>query len=430
LTNPKMLMPEPRRLPVDIPALRIVVLHFAAISISLGTAVSALGRASLYLAALWVIIRSLGSREAGNQWHRGHWYERWDLAVLATVAYMALTIFWDSEVTAKALWSWTDHARLITLPVLWVLIKDRSEARTLVRTLVAVQLFVVLSSWMLIFDIPVPWAREVNALRDFEVFVSYLEQSIAESITAFIVWHQRDWIFGKARSRYASLVAATIVFHVVGFLPSRTGYLVATILLLVSIVLHLPRRLVWVGATVPFVLAALFMIGSDIPRNRILKVGHEFANYTEKQESISSTGVRLTFWRTSMKAIAERPLFGSGSGSWNHEYLRLMPMEVSNSGTGRDPHQMFLLWAVEGGLVGVSLLCGTLLALFWRSKALALADARSLQAALIALVVAGLTTSTIYGIGMGDFFCMVIGILLCTGKTSQSNAIGVQNARA
>jgi O-antigen ligase len=30
-----------------------------------------------------------------------------------------------------------------------------------------------------------------------------------------------------------------------------------------------------------------------------------------------------------------------------------------------DPHQLFLLWAVEGGLLGMALLCATLLAL-WR----------------------------------------------------------------
>jgi hypothetical protein len=47
---------------------------------------------------------------------------------------------------------------------------------------------------------------------------------------------------------------------------------------------------------------------------------------------------------------------------------------------------------------------------------LSTSDARSLQSVLAALLIAGLTTSTIYGIGMGDYFCMLIGILLCAGR--------------
>ena len=77
---------------------------------------------------------------------------------------------------------------------------------------------------------------------------------------------------------------------------------------------------------------------------------------------------------------------------------------------------MFLLWTVEGGLVGLLLLCASLLAMLYASKNLPTVDARSLHSMLAALALAGMTTSTIYGIGMGDFFCMGIGILLCMGK--------------
>jgi O-antigen ligase len=76
---------------------------------------------------------------------------------------------------------------------------------------------------------------------------------------------------------------------------------------------------------------------------------------------------------------------------------------------------MFLLWAVEGGLIGLALLMGLLFSIYMRSRSLAVPDRRSLQSSLAALVVAGLTTSTIYGIGFGDYCCMLIGILLSTG---------------
>jgi O-antigen ligase len=85
-----------------------------------------------------------------------------------------------------------------------------------------------------------------------------------------------------------------------------------------------------------------------------------------------------------------------------------------------NPHQIFLLWALEGGLIGLSLLLGVIVSIYLWSRRLGPSDARSLQSALAALVVAGLTTSTIYGIGMGDYFCMLIGILLCTGHAAST----------
>jgi hypothetical protein len=85
---------------------------------------------------------------------------------------------------------------------------------------------------------------------------------------------------------------------------------------------------------------------------------------------------------------------------------------------------MFLLWGVEGGAVGLSLLCASLLAMFAKSQQFARHDALSLQTILIALVVAGLTTSTIYGIGMGDFFCVGIGLLLSLGATQHGTTNG------
>jgi O-antigen ligase len=149
----------------------------------------------------------------------------------------------------------------------------------------------------------------------------------------------------------------------------------------------------------------------------VILVQQEVAGYSQRADVNSSSGERLIYWQTSLKAIAERPLFGYGSGGWNHEFQRLTYHKLNQSFYNVDnPHQMFLLWTVEGGLTGLALLLGLLVSIYMRSKSLATSDARSLQSALAALVVAGLTTSTIYGIGMGDYFCMLIGILLCAGR--------------
>jgi hypothetical protein len=50
------------------------------------------------------------------------------------------------------------------------------------------------------------------------------------------------------------------------------------------------------------------------------------------------------------------------------------------------------------------------------SKHLAPPDAHTLQALVAALVISGMFNSMIFGIGMGDFFCVGFGILLAMHK--------------
>jgi O-antigen ligase len=287
---------------------------------------------------------------------------------------------------------------------------------------------VVISSWLLIGGIPVPWATAADAKATFAVFGSYLEQSIMGATLVFVLWHQRAWIFGKDRESLGIATALLISIQILGFLNGRSGYLVFAGLASMAIVYELPKRWRWAAVLVPFATVAVLLAGSKTARDRVILVQQEVAAFSEHADINSSSGERLVYWQTSLKAFAEKPVFGSGSGGWNAEFQRLTNHKLNQSFYNVDnPHQMFLLWAVEGGLIGLSLLLGVIVSIYLWSRKLGPSDARSLQTALAALVVAGLTTSTIYGIGMGDYFCMLIGILLCTGRDtavpSASNSI-------
>jgi O-antigen ligase len=389
----------------------------ATVSVSLGTAFSAIGRLALYLMALWLVIANLAAKKPKQFWPNTVWNARWETVVLMTVAYMALSVLWTEADFTKSILSWTRHARLLTIPLVWILLRDRTEAYLVLRVFVISQLFVVISSWLLIAGIHVPWATATDAKATFAVFGSYLEQSIMGATLVFVLWHQRARIFGKNRESLAIAAALLTSIQVLGFLNGRSGYLVFAALASMAIVYQLPKRWRWAAILVPFVTVAVLLAGSKTARDRVILVQQEVAAYSEHADINSSSGERLVYWQTSLKAITEKPFFGSGSGGWNAEFQRLTNHKLNQSFYNVDnPHQMFLLWAVEGGLIGLTLLLGVFVSIYLWSKTLASSDARSLQSALAALVVAGLTTSTIYGIGMGDYFCMLIGILLCNGR--------------
>lgn len=402
--------------------MRVFVLGLVAASVNFGTAVSAIGRLVLVLLFLWVVLRKPQLSHPTTKTEP--WFQRWDIAIIVAIFYMGLTVMWSTVDPVNALWAWSEHARLLSIAAVALLVRHLWEARLMLRIVVACQLIVVLSSWFLVLEVPVPWAIADHPSRDFEVFVSYLEQSIAETIIAFIVWHQRSWIFGH-RGKFIAMAVSIMVFvHVVGFLPSRTGYLIALTLLIATFLLQVPRRWLWMAAIALALVATTAIWQTQALVSSATKISGDLPMQRGQRDRQISTDVRLAFWSTSLQLIAERPVWGSGAGSWNHEYLAHTAVDIPGYRNIRDPHQMFLLWAVEAGLVGCGLLCVALGSMGMYSKRLPIPDGRSVQAVLIALVVAGLTTSTIYGIGMGDFFCVTLGILLGMGKAQLAHHNG------
>jgi O-antigen ligase len=394
---------------------RLGLLYFVALSASLGTAVSAIGRLLLYLAALIYLVGRASGRDRTSgavlppalSW-----------AVLLALAYIALSVLWSAVGPVEALWSWSRHARILTILVLLCLITSQTEARAVLRVFIWGQLFVVLSAWMLVFGLPVPWATGAGQ-GSYAVYSSYLEQGISQAVLVALLWFQRDQVFGP-RGRWLTLgLAVATVVLTIGLMPGRSGHLVLLGLLTFVLLHQLPRRHRWLVFLVPILSVALVFQLSTAFRDRMNQVVSEVALHRQGSTQDTSSGTRLEYWRASLQAIAERPLLGHGAGSWNQAYRRLKgPQASALNDTVSDPHQLFLLWAVEGGLLGLALLCAVLVALWRHGTRMAAVDAGAMRATTLALVISGLFNSMIYGIGMGDFFCIGLGILAALGRDS------------
>lgn len=388
--------------------LRILLLCFIVVSPSLGTAVSALGRLFLYLAAASIFLFPNTDRQSES----GQKFQNLTVLVLIVIGYMLTTVAWSTVAVSEALHAWTRHARLFTIPLVYLLIRNREECKILLRAFAFGQIFVVLSAWLLVWGIKVPWATAAASQETYAVFGSYLEQSISQSILAAILWFAKDWIFGPRGRIFAVFGAISTLVLTLGFLQGRSGHMVALTIIALAVMYELPRRKKWMSVVVVSAIIVVTFAGSKNFRDRILSVKSEVTAYSGNTVTESSSGVRLYYWHISLIAAREKPVLGHGSGSWNQEYRRLgsdkaNPLTLTIS----DPHQLFLLWAVEGGLIGVGLLCATLGYMLICSRSLALQDARTLQAIVAALIVSGMFNSMIFGIGMGDFFCIAIGLL-------------------
>lgn len=392
---------------------RLALLFVIVVTPSLGTALSAMGRLLLVVSALVVLVFGTRPKEDSSKLL----YRSCLLTVLLAIGYMALSATW-ADVGNDKVWSaWLRHARLLTIPLMYVLIYSYAEARSVLRVFLLGQMFVVVSAWLLVAGIKVPWATSHAAASNYSVFGSYLEQSISQAVLVAMLWHQRHWVFGARGQWLAIAFAAITLVHTLGFLIGRSGHVVALGLIALAIVYELPRRWKWIALVVPFAVLALALVSSKNFRDRAQVVQNEIQIYNKKADVTTSSGQRLFYWQISLQAIAEQPILGYGSGSWNMQYRRLdAGRSLPGSLTVVDPHQLFLLWAVEGGLIGLALLCAVLVAIYRRSRQLEMHDARTLQSVLAALVISGMFNSMIFGIGMGDFFCVGLGICLALAR--------------
>jgi O-antigen ligase len=389
--------------------LRLYSLCFLALSVSLGVALVSLAKLLLLIAVLLQGLADIRQRHdpthanANLPWPSSLW---WGAAALL---WMGLSMAWSSAPADAAWLSLSRHARWLVLPAAFYLLRAGTPAWPVLQCLVAGQLFVLLSSWLMVLGIPLPWAISVMSPDNAVVFSSTIEQPITSTLMMLVVWYFRDqWPVPYRRFAVWTVMALTSA-NVLLVVTGRTGQvalLLAWVFILVGV---LPRRYRWSVLLLPVLVAVGVGLGSERMQQRWLKAQTDVLALQQgplKEEN--SLGFRLDAWEKSVQAVADKPILGHGVGAWPQAY-------VAHGGTipkASDPHQQFLLWAVESGLVGAALFVG-FLTLLWRNALnLPGAERWCLRSVVAIEVLTGLANSTLLGAGIGEFFLLLWAALL------------------
>lgn len=388
----------------------------AAASVGLSMAIISLSKLLLFLCGLAILMFAQREPKTGKRLNQAYT----PVAVLLTLLAFSASLFWTVAPLADALGSLAKYGKLLAIVLMMVLIRDRREAMYALGAFVVAQLLLVASSWMLFVHLPVPWATSNMALTEYAVFSSYLDQGIISSVFAAICWHFRSLAPGRFGRHLAIFLALTSFGNVFFVLSGRSGHIVAIALLSVAIMWELPKRYRSAVILLPFLLVLVLSISSTKVRERLTQVSTEVQSYSNEVQPTTSSGVRLGLWRRSIQSIVQHPFAGSGVGSWSSEYNRL---ERKNNPAHKDidgnwnPHQEYLLWGVQLGVPGIIILCGLMLAVLRDTMGMEKSYARATQSALLALAIACLFNSSIYDALIGDFFCVLLGLLLALGST-------------
>jgi len=149
-----------------------------------------------------------------------------------------------------------------------------------------------------------------------------------------------------------------------------------------------------------------------------LQPGHE--------QTESSMGQRYAFWEYSIKLIAEKPLFGHGTGSFAKEYERIAQNKQPEHWITRNPHNEFLMVGVQLGLLGLLIYLGFLASQYYCAKKLPNREKWIAQGLLLSLIVTSLFNSPFLDHTEGHWFASMIA--LCFAALQIEHKIDPTNA--
>lgn len=400
---------------------RLIIVCLAAVSVSLPMAWISLAKLLVFVFGLVYLIASHIEKRIDTRLQ-----ELWSApTVLLILLFFSLSMLWSTSEQEVAWLAFVKHARILEILLLVSLIRSAREARVAMAAFALGQCLLLLSSWLLVAGVPIPWktAHMIHPLQGrYVVFSTYLDQSIIFSATAGVLWHLRSnhiwprWTGG--------LFAAAALINVLFLLEGRTGYAVAVAVLSLAVMWQMPKRLQLATLVVtPIVVLAAIYLGSSQVQSRISQIIQESQTHANQAASVSSSGWRLNSWHRSLQAMQAEPWLGYGVGSWTMTVKKIegkAAAQVFGEGKAGNPHQEYLLWGVELGIGGTLLLLAFMGSLVRDALRFERSIAQATMSVVAAMAVACMFNSSLYDALIGDYFCVALGLLMALGVRTKT----------
>lgn len=402
------------------PGARLSLACLVAVSAGLSLTIISISKILLVIAVLPVLLVGKKSAVDGLTLQK-----MWTpLLAVAIVFAFAISLLWTSAPMDQALSALGKYGKFLVIPALLILIRTQQEASYVLICFLGAQAFLLISSWLLYFHVPLVWATSSMALDRYAVFSSYLDQGIMSAVVAAMFWHLKTLAPSKTLYYIAIALSLLALGNAFVVFVGRTGYVVGVVVASLAIFWALPRRYRFVALLVPPLLLVLAFFSIEKVAQRVSFTQVEVSEFSVGIGAATSTDNRLDFWKGSVYAIVANPIAGTGVGSWATTYNKIQQLKYPGHKSltvGGNPHQEFLLWGVQLGIGGVMLLLAFLSAVMLDLRKMDIPIARSGLSVLVALVIACAFNSSLYDAYIGDFFCLSLGVLLAYGARNQND---------
>ncbi|RQS07605.1 O-antigen ligase domain-containing protein [Burkholderia sp. Bp9002] len=220
------------------------------------------------------------------------------------------------------------------------------------------------------------------------------------------------------RAAYAGVAALALV-NVFVMLQGRTGQVIALLLVIVvaaRFVLVMRKqsalRAGLAAGALAVMAATLVAAACTMQGGRLLKVVSEVQEYRQK-DAVTSTGLRLEWYKKCFELYRARPVLGYGAGGLEFEFQKLTAGKTAAEGQlTANPHNEYLLMAVQLGTLGVLLLVNLVVQIWRGSRALDPRSRHLLLGWLAIFAIGSFANSLLLDFTEGHLLVLLAGILL------------------
>jgi O-antigen ligase len=213
-------------------------------------------------------------------------------------------------------------------------------------------------SWLMVLFPRIPWpVRDAGAPFAGVPVRDYIIQSEEFALCGFILFERAIAAWNLSRMKALALAGFGLAFlaNIVFVAAGRTAVVVCIALFGLLGLRHFKRRALAAFLAAGVALAAVAWTSSPYLRERVTHLVPELdGSITDIYAS--SAGLRMGFWKMSMKAVSEAPLFGHGTGSVHAVFARIAAADPAAPADADNPHNQVLATAIPLGLLGVVLL--------------------------------------------------------------------------
>jgi O-antigen ligase len=279
---------------------------------------------------------------------------------IALFAMVALGTLWSDAPWEARLYAVGPAAKLLMLPPLFYHFERSGRAVWVFTGFLVSCVLLMLMSWIVAFHPEL--ALKPEAAYGVPV-KNYIDQSQEFAICAVALIYPAIMLVRAGRFWMAALLAAAALgfaLNMTFVVVSRTALVTIPVMLAVFALLHLK----WRTGLAIFLAAGLLAALAWAISPQLQRTAETFVSdyhYYKLQDEPTSIGMRLEFWKKSLRFFAEAPIVGHGTGSTRGLFEQaasdhVMVKVFASAQVVGNPHNQTLNVAVQWGIVGVIIL--------------------------------------------------------------------------
>lgn len=290
---------------------------------------------------------------------------------------------------------------------------------------VAAMLFILASTWLNVWFV-LPWSvtKTPGWGLSHHVFGDHITQNVMMSflVVFALTKVQSRWI--SQASLFWLLVAVLGGGSITHLSSGRTGVLLLLAGPVSWMLMRWGGKKLWIGLSVLVLVMSGVLASSSVMRERVALGWAEFGN--RDVDVMSSIGHRAYNYRTVPKMMAESPIVGHGTGAYHTEICRFLDKPEWCEIFRWHPHNQFLLFGADHGLIGVLLYVALLASLYRVAMRSDHAQGKVLLVSLTSiLVVDSMINSPLFSSRESHFFLFMMALLVAMNhkNTCQSTVL-------